>query len=98
MTRSAASRLVIAAGLALLYLGGGCRASGVPEHWGDAHRENVARMTENPGAERENLQAPQGLDAATAEKVIEGYQEKQGEKRPPRMPSIIQLSTGGDKR
>jgi hypothetical protein len=65
--------------------------SQVGMYMGDAHRENIARMTENPYAGHENTEAPT-VDSETAEVVLDKYyktQETQDTQRD--VPSIIQI-------
>ena len=58
---------------------------------GDAHRENIARMTENPYAAHENTASPT-IDSETAEVVLDGYYKTQADQRTTRdVPSIIQI-------
>lgn len=74
----------------------GCTTSRVAEHFGEAQRENVARMIENPEAERAPAQPVLGLDPLTAEEVVGKYEREQGRSREPsQVPSIL-LSTGSD--
>ena len=63
----------------------------VDQTMGDAHRENIIRMTENPHAVHENSQTP-NVDSETAEVILYRYYEKQRQPATPRqMPSIIQI-------
>ncbi len=65
--------------------------SQVDQYMGDAHRENIARMTENPYAAHENTATP-AVDPETAEIVLDGYYESQADRRSTRdVPSIIQI-------
>jgi len=60
-------------------------------YMGDAHRENVARMTANPYAGHENTTVP-AIDGENAEVVLDRYYEKQSEAEVRTdMPSIIQI-------
>ena len=60
-------------------------------YMGDAHRENIARMTENPYAAHENTATPM-VDSETAEVVLDGYYKKQADQRTTQdVPSIIQI-------
>jgi hypothetical protein len=80
---------------ALVLLGPGCTLTHLDEHFGEAQRANVAAMTENPAAAEQDRESPQGLDGASASRVMEKYQKKQGEKKAQRLPSIIQIDAGG---
>jgi hypothetical protein len=63
----------------------------VAQYMGDAHRENTARMTENPYAGHENTEAPT-VDAENAEVVLDRYYSSQAKDQTQRdMPSIIQI-------
>jgi hypothetical protein len=57
---------------------------------GDAYRENIARMTENPYAGHENTASPV-IDSESAEVVLDTYYKKQAEAEVTTMPSIIQI-------
>ncbi len=66
-------------------------ASQVAQYMGDAHRENIARMTENPYAAHENTATPT-IDSETAEVVLDRYYESQASPDTTRnLPSIIQI-------
>ncbi len=66
-------------------------ASQVAQYMGDAHRENIARMTENPYAGHENTAAPT-VDSETAEVVLDRYYQSQANPDSQReLPSIIQI-------
>jgi type IV pilus biogenesis protein CpaD/CtpE len=66
-------------------------ASRVDQYMGDAHRDNIARMTENPYASHENTAAPT-VDSETAEVVLDRYYESQKSPDKARdLPSIIQI-------
>ncbi len=65
--------------------------SQVDQYMGAAHRENIARMTENPYAGHENTATP-AVDPETAEIVLDGYYESQADRSSTRdVPSIIQI-------
>ena len=65
--------------------------SQVGMYLGDAHRENIARMTENPYAAHENTATPT-IDSETAEVVLDRYYESQASPDTGRdLPSIIQI-------
>jgi hypothetical protein len=65
--------------------------SQVDEYMGAAHRENIARMTENPYAGHENTEPPT-IDSENAEIVLDGYYESQATPSTTRdVPSIIQI-------
>lgn len=68
MIRSVSALVTIAVVLALT---NGCR-SYVDQHMGEAQRANRQAQVAHPDAG--GGPGPQGLDAITAEKVIEGYQ------------------------
>ena len=65
--------------------------SRLSEYMGDAYRENVARMTENPYAGHENTTLPV-MDAENAAVLIDRYYEAQSKENTTRdVPSIIQI-------
>ena len=65
--------------------------SQVDQYMGDAHRENIARMTENPYAAHENTATP-AVDPETAEVVLDVYYKSQASPQTSRdVPSIIQI-------
>ena len=87
--------------LAVLVLGlvtlAGCETpwpmgpSRVSQYMGDANRENIARMTENPYAGHENTAIPT-IDAENAAVVLDRYYESQAKGDESRdVPSIIQI-------
>jgi hypothetical protein len=79
----------------LVGIGMACQQSRVAEHWGEAQRENVARMVQNPEAEFAPANPVEGLDPLSGEAVIGKYGREQAEaKEPGQLPSIIELSTG----
>jgi hypothetical protein len=66
-------------------------ASRVGQYMGDSHRENIARMTENPYAGHENTANPT-IDSENAEVVLDRYYESQAHEQKSRdVPSIIQI-------
>ena len=66
-------------------------ASQVAQYMGDAHRENIARMTANPYAGHENTATP-AIDGENAEVVLDVYYETQAESQVSSdIPSIIQI-------
>jgi hypothetical protein len=65
--------------------------SQLDQYMGDAHRENVARMTANPYAGHENTAGP-AIDGENAEVVLDRYYETQAESQVSSdIPSIIQI-------
>ncbi len=66
-------------------------SSQVGLYMGDAHRENIARMTANPYAGHENTAVP-AIDGENAEVVLDRYYETQAESQASSdIPSIIQI-------
>ena len=62
---------------ASLALSLGCNGrTAVSNHYGEAYRENVARMTENPLAGQATVSI-EGLDPQTADEVMDKYHELQ---------------------
>jgi hypothetical protein len=54
----------------------GCQTSAVDEHFGEAYREDVARMVADPAASRE-LATVEGMEGTTAPDVVKNYHENQ---------------------
>lgn len=83
--RSTILTLLVAAAL----LASGCALrSGVAEHWGEAYRETRAAQLANPEAPVTD-EAPEGLDAITAELVAERYYKGQRVQRTREAPSVL---------
>jgi hypothetical protein len=60
-------------------------------HMGDALRENIARMTQNPYAGHENTETPV-IDSKNAQVVLDRYYETQSDAQTSTdVPSIIQI-------
>jgi len=65
----------------------------VGERWGEAHADNVAKMTANPDAGRVD-RGPIALDGTTGTLVGESYRESQKHQAKSGVASIIQIDAG----
>lgn len=88
-------------GLGMLLLGAislglvGCKHSLVAETWGDAQRENVARMIANPEAGQVRPDEPGGIDATTADGVMGSHRKEQQAPARQTLPSFGEFQVGG---
>ena len=77
------ARIRIAAlllGLAALAAGTGCaHDSAVADHWGEAQRQNTAKMVAHPEADK--LPAHEGIDGVTGEQSIQSYRRDQAQRQ-----------------
>jgi hypothetical protein len=81
--------MAVALALALaLAPAAGCMHSNLDQHWGEAYRESIARMTDDSEAAERNAEepAPMGLDGTTAEGVVGRHRQSQGGAAAPQLP------------